>query len=372
MRKRVWLLGIVLVIACGGAPRRAPTGSATTPLLQCTAAGVEGIDVFDGQGPIDWRAVAAAGVTFAIIKATQGTYDTQSSFAANWEQAQNAGVVRGAYHFFDSTQDGVAQAQRFLSVVGPLGPRDLSPILDIECPDGDADCLYPGGSGAASAADIARRMRDFLKTVAQATGRTPIVYTFGSYFETNAIDTTGLGGFPLFLANPTSQVCFYVPEPWAAAAVWQYSWRGEVAGIAGAVDRDRLLGPLSTLMAQGAATPTPNATPTPTPTPNATPTPIATATLTAPRSLSLLAPLVACAWLGLIAFFRKAPVAAQYERVLAGPFTESGPCRRPTSAKDSSSRSMACRTPSSSTSSSNRAKGRPSRVPASRTCRPAP
>src|SRR3954468_18448069 len=97
----------------------------------CTgAAVVEGVDVSDGQGTIDWKAAKGAGLGFAVIKATQGTYNTQKTFASNWSNAKAAGLVRAAYHFFDPTQDGVAQAQHFLSVVGPLGPGDLPPMLD--------------------------------------------------------------------------------------------------------------------------------------------------------------------------------------------------------------------------------------------------
>jgi GH25 family lysozyme M1 (1,4-beta-N-acetylmuramidase) len=295
-----WVLGVVAASACGGSQDEA-TGSASLPLEECPVAGVEAIDVSDDQGSIDWNAVADAGVGFAMIKATQGTYDTQGTFARNWARARAAGIVRGAYHFFDPTEDGVLQAEHFLAVVGPLAASDLPPMLDIECPDGDADCLYAGAAGDAPAVEIATRTWAFLRAVARATGRTPIVYTFGSYFEANGIDTTGLDAFPLFLAFPTTGACLDVPSPWSAATLWQYSWAGDVDGIEGAVDRDRLLVPVSALtgnvqstpMAATSAptatvtsTPTPDATVTSTSTPTATSTstPTATSTSTSPSS----------------------------------------------------------------------------------------
>ncbi len=243
--------------AVGGAER---TGCTAEALEQCASQSVEGIDVFDGQGAIDWSAVAGGGIAFAMIKATQGTYDTQASFAANWPAAREVGVRRGAYHFFDPTDDGAAQAQRFLAAMGPLAPGDLPPMLDIECPDGDSDCLGTGASGSAPAAAIAQRMWDWIHAVEAATGTTPVLYTFASYFASNGIDTAGLGAYPLFLAQPSrtsgaSAACFSVPAPWTAATMWQYSWSGRVPGIGGPVDLDRFLGSPADLQALGVARP---------------------------------------------------------------------------------------------------------------------
>ena len=235
--------------AVGGGERTACTAEA---LEQCASQGVDGVDVFDGQGAIDWPAVADGGIDFAMIKATQGTDETQATFAANWSGARSAGVRRGAYHFFDPTDDGAAQAQRFLAAVGPLGPGDLPPMLDIECPDGDSNCLGTGASGSAPAAAIAQRMWDWLHAVEAATATKPVVYTFASYFTSNGIDTGGLDAYPLFLAQPlrtptASAACFTVPAPWSRATMWQYSWSGHVSGIGPEVDLDRFLGSLADL-----------------------------------------------------------------------------------------------------------------------------
>ena len=57
-----------------------------------------GVDVSLHQGVIDWRRVAADGVSFAYIKATEGGDHTDPLFAGNWERAARAGLQRGAYH----------------------------------------------------------------------------------------------------------------------------------------------------------------------------------------------------------------------------------------------------------------------------------
>jgi lysozyme len=218
-------------------------------IQQCAGSTVEGIDIYDGTGSVTWSSVKAAGIDFAIIKATQGTYNSQSTFPSYWSGAKGAGLVRSAYHFFDPTEDGVAQAQHFLSVVGSLAADDLPPMLDIECPDGSSNCLGTGASGATPAATIHQRMWDWINTVAKATGKAPLIYSYGSYFSSNGIDTTGLAVYPLNIADVTTASCFNVPSPWQKAAIWQYSWTGSVSGISAQVDRDRFLGNLSDLQA---------------------------------------------------------------------------------------------------------------------------
>jgi lysozyme len=165
--------------------------------------------------------------------------------------ARAAGVRRGAYHFFDPTEDGTAQAERFLATVGAYEPGDLPPMLDLECPDGDDDCLGTGASGQAEPAAIAARMWAWIRAVEGATGTRPIVYTFSAYFRASGVDPTGLQAYPLFLGYPTTGACLPVPAPWSTATLWQYSWSGTVAGIRGLVDRDRFLGSTGDLFRLG-------------------------------------------------------------------------------------------------------------------------
>jgi len=215
---------------------------------------VMGVDVYDGSGTIDWSSAAGAGVKFAIIKASQGTYDTDGQFAANWAATKAAGIVRAPYHFLDPTESGTDQATFFLGIVGTLAADDLPPVLDIECPVGnnesDSDnCLGIGSSGDATGAAITTVMNDWLTAVKAATGKTPIVYSFGSYFAGDNIDTTGLQDYPLYIAYPTTSGCFEFPAPWTAATFWQYDQSGTIAGIGSGVDLDYFLGDAAALTA---------------------------------------------------------------------------------------------------------------------------
>lgn len=76
--------------------------------------------------PIDWSAVAKAGVTTAIIKATQSTTYTNPWFHEDLAGALGAGLDVMAYHFasFGNVQ---AEVNHFVSVAGRLAQ-----CLDIE------------------------------------------------------------------------------------------------------------------------------------------------------------------------------------------------------------------------------------------------
>jgi len=205
---------------------------------------VSGVDLNPaGDGTLGW---STSGAGFAVIKATQGTSYEDSDFSENWAALKAAHVVRGAYHFFDATVSGVDQANYYLAFIGTLDAGDLPPILDIECPvSGESDCLGNGNSGDAPASQITQAMNDFLTTVKSATGLTPIVYSYGSWFSDNGVDTTGLQAYPLWLADYSGTSCFNVPDPWSAATFWQYDASGSVSGVN--VDDDYFLGSMSQL-----------------------------------------------------------------------------------------------------------------------------
>ncbi|HZS41388.1 MAG TPA: GH25 family lysozyme [Polyangia bacterium] len=224
--------------------------------MVCPANVVEGVDVSDGQGTIDWTKVAGSGRGFAFMKATQGDYFTASTFTKNWSNAKAAGLLRSPYHFFDATIDGVKQANHFLMVVNAAGgfqPGDLPAMLDIECPtsgtqsQASANCEYTGNSGWAMPSVIAQRAFDWLNTVEAATGRKPIIYSYPSWFAGVSFTDPKLAQYPLYIA--TLAKCASVPPPWTTATFWQYSFTGTVPGITPQVDLDRFVGTAGELTA---------------------------------------------------------------------------------------------------------------------------
>ncbi len=131
---------------------------------------LSGIDVSHHNGDIDYAKVWDAGHRFVYIKATQDNDFVDPMFPTNLERARAAGLAAGAYHFFDYTLDGRAQADHFLDRVEAAGGIDdaLPPVVDVEC-------WKP--IGASIHAVSSTRLRDFVERVYERTGRMPIIYT---------------------------------------------------------------------------------------------------------------------------------------------------------------------------------------------------
>src|SRR5262245_44128113 len=111
--------------------RRTKHRPAVTRRTGDTVEFTRGIDVSHHQGQVDWARVAASGIRYAFMKATQGAGFIDSRFVANWAGAALNGVVRGAYHFFDPGATAAQQFENFTNVVS-LEPGDLAPALDLE------------------------------------------------------------------------------------------------------------------------------------------------------------------------------------------------------------------------------------------------
>lgn len=92
---------------------------------------VQGVDVSEVQGPIDWWAVKKSGARFAYIRATEGARETDLRFPENWRGTFEAGFRRGAIHVFSLCQLAADQAANFVRLV-PRSDDQLPPAVDIE------------------------------------------------------------------------------------------------------------------------------------------------------------------------------------------------------------------------------------------------
>ena len=187
-----------------------------------SSAHLTGIDVSKWQGVVNWKEVQQAGMAFAFARATYGTSEIDSSFTENWQGMKEAGIVRGAYHFFLAAEDPARQAEFFINTVGSLDPGDLPPVIDVESDSGVSSNLV---------ADV----QTWLDAVAKGLGRTPIIYTAPAYWNVNM--NSDFGNYPLWVAE------YGVAEPkavngWTSWTLWQYSSTGKVSGVSGAVDLD--------------------------------------------------------------------------------------------------------------------------------------
>lgn len=183
---------------------------------------VRGIDVSHHQGRIDWSRVREADVAFAFIKATEGMDHLDRQFEANWAHAADAGIRRGAYHFFTFCTPGTRQADHFIGTVGDSF-GELPPVVDVEF---SGNC-----HGWESIASIRRELGIFLRRVEAASGTRPILY-----FTEDAYDRILRGHFdpyPLWARNVLWEPAPHGERPWS---FWQYADNGRVGGIHTLVD----------------------------------------------------------------------------------------------------------------------------------------
>ncbi len=217
----------------GDAARWAP-GRILAPRAGTTV--VRGIDVSHWQGTIDWARVAASGVRFAFLKATDDVDYTDPTFLANRAAARANGIEVGAYHFARpdaSPGDARREAKYFVKVVQPRA-GDLLPVLDLETSKG------------LDQAGVTRWAHTWVAEVRALTGVTPLVYTspYGWIARTGDTRLLARDGAPLWIAHwgvsaPTVPAGDWDGRGWE---IWQRTSTGHVPGISGNVDLDQLAG----------------------------------------------------------------------------------------------------------------------------------
>lgn len=194
---------------------------------------VHGIDVSHHQGPIDWDAVSKTQdqqypIRFAFIKATEGGDYKDRRFEENFARSREAGLIRGAYHFYNPNTDPIRQANFFISQV-KLEKGDLAPVLDIERKPHDIVKLQ---------ADLIK----FLNRLEQHYGVKPIIYTSHKYM-TRYLNTPEFAAYPLWIAH------YYVDSLRYEGAwqFWQHTDYGTVPGIENNVDLNVFNGTMKNL-----------------------------------------------------------------------------------------------------------------------------
>ncbi|TMI82839.1 MAG: glycoside hydrolase family 25 protein [Bacteroidetes bacterium] len=186
---------------------------------------IHGIDVSKYQQLIAWDQVKAMQVKeiklgFAFIKATEGIGNVDPQFKRNWKRSKDAGMIRGAYHFFLPTKDGRMQAQNFIKAVN-LNTGDLPPVLDIEQTYGVTKEI------------LRSEVREWLTIVETNYNVRPIIYTNIDFYKQNLGEE--FDNYPLWVAHYYQPRQPRIKRDWV---FWQHNDNGRVNGVLSAVDFD--------------------------------------------------------------------------------------------------------------------------------------
>lgn len=179
---------------------------------------VRGVDASHYQGEIDFQIIAQQGITFAFLKATEGSGTLDDCFAENWKNARAAGLYVGAYHFFSFDSAAETQADNYCSVV-PADENALPPVIDLE---------FYRSENLPPENEVRDNLRILLGRLQEAYDKKPIIYTtkacWERYLKEMDLDYT------LWIRSIFTAPSDKLSPDWT---FWQYNPRGMLDGYSG-------------------------------------------------------------------------------------------------------------------------------------------
>ena len=190
---------------------------------------VIGIDVSKYQGNVDWTKVKAAGYSFAFVRLGyangDGTIVLDPYFERNVTGAAEAGLDVGVYlySYIDSKDHARMAATRVLELIAEH-TLTMPVVLDYEHGNKYKDYGRDKNTAICNA---------FLGVIAKA-GYLPMYYSYKSFCE-SYMNMAALEQYKgLWIANYTGKIGV------DNAAIWQHSSTGQVPGVPGRCDLNRM------------------------------------------------------------------------------------------------------------------------------------
>ena len=187
----------------------------------------QGIDVSEHQGRIDWDAVKASGIDFAILRVGFGAPSwggrVDYQFSRNISECERLGIPYGVYIYsraFDD-QQAADEASMVIDCLSGHNPR-LPVYYDLE----DNKIIADGRQSG-----IASRAQTFCNRISAA-GYKPGIYANLNWFNNILTDPVfKSSSWDHWIAQYNSK-CDYTGN----YSFWQYTSSGKVSGISGNVD----------------------------------------------------------------------------------------------------------------------------------------
>lgn len=153
-----------------------------------------GIDISNNNGPINFAEVAANGVKFVYIKATEGKSFQDGMMETFYNECKANGLKVGAYHFLVASSSPEEQAGNFINELDGHD-WDLIPMLDVETISGftaDMLCDY-----------VSRFKKNFEAERSLELG----IYSYSSFIDNLQGVSSEIAGMKFWEAN-------YNNQPW--------------------------------------------------------------------------------------------------------------------------------------------------------------
>lgn len=169
--------------------------------------------------PHSLSAAASAGIRGVIHKASEGASYKDDKVDARYELSMKAGMMYGLYHFLRAGVSVEAQVNNFLEVYTRYGNEDLLIALDYE-------------KGSDGKTPTMAEVEGWLTRAADVIGKKPVIYSGNALKEAlggKPHPTVNGNNYPLWLAQYGSK--YTLPPGWSKYWLWQYTDKGEVAGV---------------------------------------------------------------------------------------------------------------------------------------------
>lgn len=188
---------------------------------------MKGIDVSAHQGNINWDAVKASGIEFAIIRISYGQSSVDSKAIRNIEECIRVGMPFGVYTYSYAlnTEHAKNEANLVVRTLAPYKDKVRFPVI-IDMEDADSYKRRNGMPSKATLTDICITECEIFENA----GYYAAIYANLNWFR-NKLDTSRLVAYDKWLAQWSSKPTWDQPF-----GLWQYTSSGKVNGISGNVD----------------------------------------------------------------------------------------------------------------------------------------
>lgn len=178
---------------------------------------MKGIDIYSGQGEINFNKAKESGVEVVYIKATEGITYTDTTFKSFYDKAKAAGLKVGFYHFLRNNNP-IEEAKHFINVTDGL-EADCRYAIDVEAVLGQ------------TSDKIVNNVIQFANYL-KSNGKDTVIYTYTSFLKEYLQSINN--SFQLWIAEYGVKA----PNINVPYIAFQYSDSGSVSGINGKVDLD--------------------------------------------------------------------------------------------------------------------------------------
>jgi lysozyme len=190
-----------------------------------------GVDVSHHNAAVDWFALKNYGVSFAIIKISDGVNTPDYKAKQHSENAVALGIKIGYYHFCHPDKksgnsvvaDATAEANDALSRLANLPKPELPLTLDLEdAPPWDSHLNFN---------DYSLWVTTFIDKIKAAINRDCMIYSRRLYLDGKFPADHPFGKNKLWISSyPTNPDCNKVrcPKGWNDWSIWQYTETGAI------------------------------------------------------------------------------------------------------------------------------------------------